>query len=365
MVDKRKTRHVALPMIAHYNPAVRYFVEQGLGQHYIRQPKMTRKTLRLGAKYAPDMVCTPFKTILGSMMEALEAGADTLIMSFGYCRLGYYGELAEVILRDLGYEFDYLNLAHYATGKKKDLIRGVKKLNPKAKMVTMASAALGAVHMVEAIDEIEAVYYENCGFEVPDSDGEKKQYETAFRRFLKTIETVKTGGEIASAKAACLNTFANIPINKGALPLRVGLIGEYFTAMDDFSNDDLEKALADMGVEVHRWMNLTNRNIHYPGEKNLHARIKDYCQYEMGPTSTANIWFAKDCAERGFDGIIHVKSAGCTPEIAIMPVLSRIARDYHIPILYLTYDAQDADAGLKTRLEAFYDMIEMRKQVRR
>lgn len=360
-----RKRNVALPMIAHYNPAVRYFVEEGLDQHYIKQPKMTRKTLQLGAKYAPDMVCTPFKTVLGSMMEALEAGADTLIMTFGYCRLGYYGELAEAILRDLGYEFDYLNLAHYATGKVKDLYRGVKKLNPKAKMVTMGKAGLGAVKMVEAIDQIEAVYYENCGFEVPDQNGEKHGYKKAYNTFLKQMEKVMTAAAIEDAKETCLRAFDAVPIHKGPLPLRVGIIGEYFTAMDDFSNDGLEQALADMGVEVHRWMNLTNRNIHYPGEKNLHARIREYCTYEMGPTSTANIWYAKDCAERGYDGIIHVKSAGCTPEIAIMPVLGRISSDYHIPILYLTYDAQDADAGFRTRLEAFYDMIEMRKQVNR
>jgi benzoyl-CoA reductase/2-hydroxyglutaryl-CoA dehydratase subunit BcrC/BadD/HgdB len=83
----------------------------------------------------------------------------------------------------------------------------------------------------------------------------------------------------------------------------------------------------------------------------------------MGPTSTANIWYAKECAENGYDGLVHVKSAGCTPEIDIMPVLQRIGADFKIPILYLIYDSQDGDAGLQTRIEAFYDMIEMRKKV--
>ena len=68
-------------------------------------------------------------------------------------------------------------------------------------------------------------------------------------------------------------------------------------------------------------------------------------------------------ARRGFDGLIHVKSAGCTPEIDVMPVLQNISADYKIPVLYLTYDAQTSDVGLMTRLEAFYDMIDMRKKV--
>ena len=99
------------------------------------------------------------------------------------------------------------------------------------------------------------------------------------------------------------------------------------------------------------------------GQKNMHVKIEDLCRYEMGPTSTANIWYARECAERGFDGIIHIKSAACTPEIDVMPVLQNISADYKIPVLYLTYDAQTSDVGLMTRLEAFYDMIDMRKKV--
>ena len=132
--------------------------------------------------------------------------------------------------------------------------------------------------------------------------------------------------------------------------------------MDPFSNLNVEQKLADMGVEIHRFMNITNRNLRYKA-KNLAVETADYCKYEMGPTSTANIWSAKNYASKGFDGLIHIKSAGCTPEIDIMPVLQNISTDYKIPVLYLTYDSQTSDTGLDTRLEAFYDMISMRKKV--
>ena len=161
---KSEELKVAFPMIANYNDVVRYFVEVGMNQTYIRQPKMTRRTMKLGAKYAPDMVCTPFKTILGSMIEALEAGADTLIMVFGYCRLGYYGELAERILRDLGYEFNYINMADYTTGKYKDYLKALKKINPKAKKIGMMKAGLDALKMMQNIDAIEEYYYQYLGF---------------------------------------------------------------------------------------------------------------------------------------------------------------------------------------------------------
>ena len=46
-----------------------------------------------------------------------------------------------------------------------------------------------------------------------------------------------------------------------------------------------------------------------------------------------------------------------------MPILQNIGSDYKIPILYLTYDSQTSDTGLMTRIEAFYDMISMRRKV--
>ena len=111
-------------------------------------------------------------------------------------------------------------------------------------------------------------------------------------------------------------------------------------------------------------MNVTNQFLRYgSGQKNLRVKIQDLSVYDMGPTSTANIWYARECAERGYDGLIHIKSAACTPEIDVMPVLQNISADYKIPVLYLTYDAQTSDVGLMTRLEAFYDMIDMRKKV--
>ena len=44
-------------------------------------------------------------------------------------------------------------------------------------------------------------------------------------------------------------------------------------------------------------------------------------------------------------------------------MLQNISKDYHIPVLYLSYDMQESDTGLDTRLEAFYDMLERKKKV--
>ncbi len=355
---RRRKKKVAFPMFGHYNIPIAYFVEHALHADYVRQPPLTRRTMEIGAKYSPDMVCTPFKTVLGSSIEALEAGADTLILPMGLCRLGYYGELAEQILRDLGYHFEMINMAEYTTDRPLDYLKAFRGFRDRVRPVRFGQLSLNTLKMAEHLDEMEGEYYKNVGFET-----QKGAYEKAFKTMLAEMKNAGDLAAIDAAYARCKSAFSEIPVEKGEFPLRVGIIGEYFTVMDAFSNCDLEKMLADMGVEVHRWMNVTHRNIHYPGEKNLHVRISDLCSYEMGPTSTANIWCARDYAERGFDGLIHVKSAGCTPEIDIMPVLREISEQYDIPVLYLTYDTETGTAGLLTRLEAFYDMIRMRKKV--
>lgn len=351
-------KKAAFPRYAEYNCALRYLIENGLEVKCVLPPRLSARTMELGTKYSPDFVCMPFKTTLGSMIESLEAGADTLLMTHGLCKLGFFGELQEQILRDLGYVFDFVNLSEYDTGKKKDMIRAAKRINPKVSPAKFAAALLEAIRMAEHLDEITGEYYQNCGF-AADRDA----YHKAYRRFLSRLYAASSHAEIEQAYRTVKHDFIDIGTDKPTHPLRVGVIGDFYTAMDEFSNLEAERKLAEMGVEVHRWLTVTNDMLHYPGAKNLHVKIRDYCRYEMGPTSTPNIWCAKEYAERGFDGVLHLKSAACTPEIDVMPVLQNISADYKMPILYLSYDAQTSDVGLTTRLEAFYDMISMRKRV--
>ncbi len=319
---------------------------------------MTNRTLDRGSKLSPDYVCTPFKGTLGSMIDGLEVGANTLVMTMGVCRLGYYGELQEQILHDMGYEFDFINLSEYSTGKQRDVFRAFKRINPKYSLPKATKTFLDALKMVEYMDECEEIYYKNCGFEV-----NKGSYKKVYNRFLSAMDTATSRGDIEAGYKAFKRQIREIPLDKPDHPLRVGVVGEYFTVMDPFSNLEVQQKLCNMGVETYRYINVTHRNIHYNKAKNLRVGMEDYFKYEMGPTSTMNIWAAKDYAEKGFDGVIHIKSAGCTPEIDIMPVLQNISADYKMPILYLTYDTQTSDTGLDTRLEAFYDMISMRKKV--
>ena len=233
----KQHRKVALPRYGEYNCALKYVVEQGFEARCILPPPLSRRTEELGAGNSPDLVCTPFKTTLGSMIEALEAGADTILMVPGACRLNYFGELQEQILRDMGFTFEFINLSLYNTGNVKDILRALRVINPHRSMVKAARALVEAARMVEHLDDLTSLYYRNCGF---DPSG---AYPKVYRRFIADMYAARNAAEIREGYRAAARALEDIPLDKPSDPIRIGIIGDYYTVMDPFSNLELEQKL--------------------------------------------------------------------------------------------------------------------------
>lgn len=341
----------------YYDPAFKFFVEQVLDVDYLPLPEATRQTTEVGVQNSSDYVCTPYKHILGDFVEALDLGADLVIQFGGPCRLGYYGELQESTLRDMGYEFEMLN---FARGIEKGYLGWAKEVlstaNPDIDIPHGVVKLKGTAKMMEHLDAVRDYFLTHGGFECT-----RGSFDKAWNAYMNELRCATDERDINQAYKHVMEQFAGIEIQKPANPIRIGIVGEMFTAIDERSNLGLDHKLMDLGVEVHRMLNFTNRYLHY-NEPNLRIGAKDYITYDMGPTSTLTIAAAKQYAQSGFDGIIHAKSAGCTPEIDCIPVLQKVSEDFGVPILYLTYDSQTSDTGLDTRLEAFYDMLAMKKE---
>lgn len=355
--DRHSRRKVSFFHFRNYEPAFKYFTEQVLDADFVPTPTPTRATIKRGEEMSADYVCTPFKHIIGDYAAALEQGADVLVQVTGFCRLNYYGELQEMILRDAGYtDFQMLNFSYVASGKMRDYIAYCKKVvNPNLSVAHGVKNLLGAYRMVEHIDAFRDRYLANAGFEV-----EPGSFQRVRKEFISSMNAAKTNSDIEDGFRRSMDALDALAIKKPADPVRVGIVGEYYTAQDPTSCLNLEQKLLDMGVELSNAMSISAFNLHFNIDA-AQASISEYSTYDMGPTSTFNIAAAKRYAEAGYDGIVHIKSAGCTPEIDVMPVLQRLSRDYHVPVLFLTFDTQTSDAGLDTRLEAFYDMIAMKK----
>ncbi len=56
---------------------------EGIGVEVVDPPPSTNKTLTLGVRNSHEFVCLPFKINVGNFIEALDKGADTIIMLGG------------------------------------------------------------------------------------------------------------------------------------------------------------------------------------------------------------------------------------------------------------------------------------------
>ena len=159
--------------------------------------------------------------------------------------------------------------------------------------------------------------------------------------------------------------FKNIPLDKPKNCLKIGIVGMPYIFIDENSNYFIEKKLANMNIEVSKFPNETFLFLSRPlKEKYYLGKIKKYCKYSLGSNVISSIEKAKILINKGYDGIIHIKSFGCTPEIGGMKILEKLCNDENMPLMFLNFDIDTSKVEIKTRLEAFYDMLIMNRKKR-
>ncbi|MDR1101485.1 MAG: hypothetical protein LBL34_03915 [Clostridiales bacterium] len=348
---------ISFPHIGSYHVPIKFLLNAlaGKGNKAISPPPITKKTLELGTKHSPDFVCIPFKYNLGNYIEVLENGANVLVQTSGGCRMGFYGEVQEQILRDLGYELDFYTI-DAERGSAMDFYKAFKDINPKLSITYSIAAFAVATRMAYAIDGIEEFIRKNIGFEL-----ETGSFERMEKQFLHALAQATNVIQVGKVYREYLLKFQALPICKPSNPKKVGVVGELYIVMEPFSNYCIEKELAKFGMEVTRFLTISYRlfSKKHTAEYVL-KNTGSYLKYDIGADATDSVGKSLDLARAGYDGIIHLKPFGCTPEVNSMPIVQRISQDFKIPVLYFSFDSQTSETGVKTRLEAFADMIDMK-----
>ncbi len=335
-----------------------YFLLSHIIHNEIIKPNpITAKTIEIGAKYSPEFVCTPFKYTLGTLIEGLDRGAKIVLQAGGGCRYGYYAELQEQIIKDLGYECKVYNLVTAGKTDVKRIYHIIKEIDSKPSILKALYYGRITKKMIEYMDLIDDYIREHIGFEI-----EKDSFIKIKEEMLFEFSKVNSLHKLKKLYLKYKTKMENIPIQKPEKPLKVGIIGELYTIMEPYSNYELERTLASMNFEIKRFTNVTY--LLFEKHKKTKQYLKEasnYITYKMGADAMDNIARAKELCEQGYDGIIHIKSSFCTPEISAMPIISRVCNDYNVPVLFFSFDTGTSEVGMKTRLEAFYDMLEMRR----
>ena len=320
-------------------------------------PPITKKTLELGVKNSPDSVCIPFKYNLGNFIESLESGANILFTAGGGCRYRYYAEVTEVILRDLGYEFEFYKLISKNKLHIKEAYKIFKQINSNLSFFKFIHDCIYTIIFIFYMDKIDVIIRKNIGFEINKNEHKKLQ-QKMFSDFEKTNSIIKLTYLYFKYK----KLFKKIKINKPKNHLKVGIIGELYTSMEPYSNYFLEEYLAKENIEIKRFTNLSyllwQKAIF---KKYMLRKTKRYCKYSLGADGLDNVYRAIKLKKKNYNGIIHIKPFGCTPEIGAIPIIQKVCEDNNMPIIFFSYDSETGEEGVKTRLEAFKDLLNTRR----
>lgn len=333
------------------------------------EPYTSKKALSLGTKHSPEAICLPYKLILGNFIEAIEGGTDyvAMITAPGCCRLGEYGKCIENALRDLGYEAKYLELQLYDGIK--GLYEFLKIASGKNNPILFSKAIMIFILKVFLLDKLESKLSFYRARECKSGSAEKQ-----YNKCLKIIDEYDTISGIKKAERIITEEMAKVEIDPDREILHVDITGEIYVVNDEFSNQNIEKELGKMGVEVRRSLTVSSflKDAVIPkqfrkGETHLQRAnrlAKPYLMRDIGGDALECVSDVAYANERGIDGIIHVSPFTCMPEIMSQNIFPAMRENCEIPILPLILDEQTGRAGYITRIEAFVDLMRRRKRKR-
>lgn len=337
-----------------YGVPIYYLLTHITKEEIIKPESISTHTLELGSKYSPDFVCTPFKYTLGTMIESLDKGADILIQFGGGCRYGFYHELQEKILKDLGYSFQMINLIN--GGNRISIFKLLHEYPIRLKKFCCLKYIYLAKKMVEYMDSLDVYIRKHRCYEM-----EKGSFNKLREKMLADFLSCRGYFHLRKIYSSYYKQMKKIPCRVPDKRIKVGLIGELYTLMEPMANSKIEELLNERGIEVKRYTDVTY--LLFRKKKAVRKMLKkSFIKYRMGADALDNIHHTEELCEEGYDGIIHIKSSFCTPEIGSMPIIESVAQKYDVPALFLSMDMNTSETGFLTRVEAFCDMLEMRQK---
>ena len=351
-----KDRIIAWPRMGNIDLSMEALVSS-LGAKIVMPPKNTNEALEIGVKNSIEGICLPYKLNLANYVMALEKGANTLMMfqAPGSCRFGNYTKMAQKTLKKMGYEFDMCIFDMYQS-KMKQTLKAFWHVTHCINPFRYYKGFSTGFNKAFAIDTAERLLFYTRPRELNKGDAEK-----CYRKWYEIIRNTHSILGCKRLKKQVIKDFKKIPIDKDKVVPKVYLLGEFFVLLDPYTNQEIEKTIGNLGVEVQRqiffsdWLeHVLKPSFFYKKESHRERCVrfaKDYMKRAIGVFGARN----------GIDGIIHIMPFSCMPEIVAQNILPKVSKNEDIPVLALVLDEQTGKAGNITRIEAFIDLVKRKK----
>ena len=359
-------RIIAWPRMGNIDLSMEALVSS-LGAKIVMPPKNTNKALEIGVKNSIEGICLPYKLNLANYVMALDKGANTLMMfqAPGSCRFGNYTKMAQKTLKKMGYEFDMCIFDLYQS-KMKQTLQAFWHVTHCINPFRYYKGFSTGFNKAFAIDTAERLLFYTRPREINKGDAEK-----CYKKWYEIIRNTHSIIGCKRLKQQIINDFKKIPIDTEKIVPIVYLLGEFFVLLDPFTNQEIEKTLGDLGVEVQRqiffsdWLeHVLKPSFLYKKESHRERCVRfanDYMKRAIGGECIETVGDTVYAARNGIDGIIHIMPFSCMPEIVAQNILPKVSRNENIPILELVLDEQTGKAGNITRIEASIDLVKRKK----
>lgn len=336
-----------------------------LGHDVITPPICSRKTLELGIKHSPEMMCLPFKIFVGNYIESIEKGADTILLtgSCGPCRFGLYSLMQKDILKDLGYDVDFIVLESFKEGIN-EFKANINKLIGTTSVIEFSKAANLALSLIKMADNLSGLCNDTMAYAV-----NKNQVNKIMNDYYLKVPITHGARETKDLIVATEKELKGVSVDMDYCPIRIGIIGEIYTIIEPFVNLEVERKLGEMGILVDKSLTPTKWLEHhlfsYPfGSKYENTKFKlakPYIEDLVGGHGRETVGSAIYYKKMKYDGVIQILPLNCMPEIVAKSILKNVQRDIDFPIMTLVVDEMTGEAGFNTRLEAFVDLLMKRR----
>ncbi|NLL90014.1 MAG: CoA protein activase [Dehalococcoidales bacterium] len=352
---------ITFPHIGNVYIAVKAMLDP-LGVDYVVPPKCNKRTLSLATKYSPEGVCIPFKLNLGNMIEAVELGADHIlnVTGHGTCRMGYYFKVQEQILRDMGYDVKMM-LTGLSENKLRGFLNLLRTVSNNAPWRKILSSFAFGISKMTALDDMEILANNMRAFE--------KNKGTITPIYRKSIQAIDDAADYRSLKRAVKEygeKMSSVDVLEGHKPLKILVVGEIYVVLDPYANMDVEMELGKLGVVTNRSLYLSRwikkglffNPLGIDQWRDVHKAAMPYLKRDIGGDGWETVG-EKVISTGRYDGMVHLAPFTCMPEGSAQCIMPSTKED--LPVLAIYCDEQTSKAGMITRLEAFTDMISMKK----
>ncbi|SMP41373.1 acyl-CoA dehydratase activase-related protein [Anoxynatronum buryatiense] len=320
----------------YYFPFWKTYFEE-LGFEVMVSASTNKAIMDLGVKASVPEICVPIKVYLGHVLSLAERGADWLfIPRFVSIQKGQFFCPKFMGLPDMvRHSFPHLAsrlLIPSVESSTDDLATSVKQYQiMEEKLGVSRSDSRRALRKAEAV-WLDFRRWSLKGYEVPEA---------------MTMALNKTQGNIIEKETVDAGHQQEITL---------GVLGYVYNLYDSMISLDILSRLREMGVRVETFEMVPERALR---------------QQLTGMPKTMFWTFSDKLFAAGYhffekpeiDGLIHVTAFGCGPDSMLGKLLELDSVKFQKPFMTVRIDEHSGENHLQTRIEAFVDMLRLKKQM--